>query len=1481
MRTMRTAKTSSRLRRFIVETLERRDVPAAFMPGDLVVYRVGDGAAALSSNGNAVFLDEFLPSGAGQTPQQSIALPTTGLDAFTAGTSTLEGFMNLSPDSQFLAITGFNVPLPNGTSITGSTAARVVGVVDKTGTVTFSNFLTDFATGGAPRSSVTVDGKSFWVAGSNTGSYRYVAMPGDTTSTSLTNSPGTPRILQIAGGQLYGSAQSAAFRVFTIGTGLPTVTGQTSTNLPGADIPLLGDPNAMFFADMSISVPGVDTLYVADSTAGVNGGIKKFSFDGTNWNAKGNIQITLAGNNGRAVTGAVNGTNVDIYGSNGTTLFAFQDTSGYNGTITGTPTALATAKTNTAFRGVSFAPRTATSATVTSLVPNTFSTSGPAVTYTETLSAAIAGLTSSNFAITTTGTATGTVGTPTTSNGGLTWSIPVTGVGGLGTIRLDAVNSIGVTPPLTNLPFNGGVVTVAPPGSTLDVSGTAVIFSAGLGDTNDVSLSVSAGTYTISDTQKVINLTANAIAKGWLGNGTKTVTGPDANTSSLLIALGSGTDTFTLNSVNDPLTVTSNGDAGSIGNFAANISFVGAISVTGFDSVTQNNGVLLTVSDLTLGGNTVGTGAIPIHSQATNVTATGGAGGITLAEDDGANFTLSATGIGSIAVVNTTGTLTIAGASTFGSGPVSLSSGDGVAINAALGDLVSSGTVLVAANTDGAGSQGFSMSSAGSIRTLDSTTAAANITVNNGGGGIGDATINNVQVGSTGSVTIDANAGSIFGTAINVIFAGGGFGFLGAVTLKTSSATSAVGTSAQHLSLKTGNIAADAGSGGIFIDNANTNQIKVDHVVAQGTGEILLKRIAGSGNVDISGLVNTGSGNITLQADDNFALLFTGAIGDSNYSGKIVIDVNLDGGNQQTYLGAAGTTVQTKSTASDAVTINISASTNSTAIGGATLSNITVGNGGGITVNAAKLLGDATDTARAGFIEMVDAAAVLNAGTTGIVTLIARDNYIGKSATPIMVTAGTISAVTNSTASVVNGGQGEADVFVTSTGAANFSGTTSDAAPVALPVRVGDITFTTQAGAITLNGDVKTDTGGINLISAAGIDQTGGKVTTLGTATYTYTGLARFSTAGNSAATLTIPALQDLRVDGGLTLSTPIAIDGTLSGSGTLTGTVNVAATGKVAPGTSPGILGTGSITFVSGSQFIAELNGNTAGTNYDRLAVNGQVDLGGATFVGSVGGPIAPGSTLIIIDNDGTSDKVSGQFAGIGDLTKVTIGATTFTVNYNGGDGNDVTFKADGVAATPAKVIPGGVAINSTLLTPVDKAQRARVVDVAITFDSKVSFVGGDINAAAAFSLNRVSPAPGSVTLAASVNNSGPGTVVTLTFTGGAVDSGSLADGRYALHAIASQFTGAGLDGDSNGTGGDDFIFDEPASPATLDPTKLFRIFGDYTGDGSVAANDFIQFRLALGNSAPPFQLFDFDNDGAVAASDFIQFRLRFGGSI
>jgi hypothetical protein len=65
-----------------------------------------------------------------------------------------------------------------------------------------------------------------------------------------------------------------------------------------------------------------------------------------------------------------------------------------------------------------------------------------------------------------------------------------------------------------------------------------------------------------------------------------------------------------------------------------------------------------------------------------------------------------------------------------------------------------------------------------------------------------------------------------------------------------------------------------------------------------------------------------------------------------------------------------------------------------------------------------------------------------------------------------------------------------------------------------------------------------------------------------------------------------------------------------LGGTGTVGGSVSVSAGGTLAPGDSPGILSTGSVSLASGSTYSVEINGASAG-QFDRLNVAGSVTLG------------------------------------------------------------------------------------------------------------------------------------------------------------------------------------------------------------------------------------------------------------------------------
>ena len=133
-----------------------------------------------------------------------------------------------------------------------------------------------------------------------------------------------------------------------------------------------------------------------------------------------------------------------------------------------------------------------------------------------------------------------------------------------------------------------------------------------------------------------------------------------------------------------------------------------------------------------------------------------------------------------------------------------------------------------------------------------------------------------------------------------------------------------------------------------------------------------------------------------------------------------------------------------------------------------------------------------------------------------------------------------------------------------------------------------------------------------------------------------------------------------------------VASGATLGGTGTVSGTITTQSGGTVAPGNSPGILNSGNVTLVSGSNFNVEVNGSTtAGTDYDQLNVTGTVDVTGATL--SATGSIAssPGQTVVLINND-SNDSITGTFSGRAEGATVTINGVNFTISYVGGTNNN-----------------------------------------------------------------------------------------------------------------------------------------------------------------------------------------------------------------
>jgi hypothetical protein len=341
----------------VAEWIPGAHASSPFTIGNLVVYRVGDGGAALGSAATAVFLDEYTPAGA---LVQSIALPTAVNGANKrltgSGTATSEGALTRSVDGRYLILAGYDAALAT-TGITSSTASlvnRVIARVDATGAVDTTTALTDAISGGNPRGAASTNGTDLWISGTSSGGGIRYATFGSSTSTALNTTPVTNlRQVNVFGGQLYVSSGSGAFRVAAVGAGSPTTAGQIIANLPGYPTSTTS-PYGFFFADLDPTVPGFDTLYVADDNAsGGTGGIQKYSLVSGSWVANGSIAST---GGLRGITGSVSGNTVTLYVAGNSTLSRVTDATGYNATISGSLTTLASALTNTAFRGVAFAP---------------------------------------------------------------------------------------------------------------------------------------------------------------------------------------------------------------------------------------------------------------------------------------------------------------------------------------------------------------------------------------------------------------------------------------------------------------------------------------------------------------------------------------------------------------------------------------------------------------------------------------------------------------------------------------------------------------------------------------------------------------------------------------------------------------------------------------------------------------------------------------------------------------------------------------------------------------------------------------------------------------------------------------------------------------------------------------------------------------------------------------------------------------------
>lgn len=347
---------------------------APFTAGNLVVERVGTGVGALPATATPVFVDEYLRAGGAAV--QSIALPavaaapsgnpnTVPLALTATGTSTSEGYLNLSADGQYLILTGYNAT--TGAAVPGAvgTFQRTIGRIDQAGTINTTTYSTAATVGGNARSATSSNGTSFYGSYS-TGGINYFANLGAITSTQVSTTITNTRVTEIynigSGNNLYFSTGSAPIGIYQL-TGLPTTTGNVATRIIDTTLSgALGGGSSPY--GFSISPDGL-TAYVADDRSIANGGgLQKYTRPNTG--ASFTFAYTLGTGVGSTV--GARGLTVDWTTYNSVTMLGAQ----VFGTTTeatanrivavtdagaGTPAAtIATAAANTVFRGIDFTP---------------------------------------------------------------------------------------------------------------------------------------------------------------------------------------------------------------------------------------------------------------------------------------------------------------------------------------------------------------------------------------------------------------------------------------------------------------------------------------------------------------------------------------------------------------------------------------------------------------------------------------------------------------------------------------------------------------------------------------------------------------------------------------------------------------------------------------------------------------------------------------------------------------------------------------------------------------------------------------------------------------------------------------------------------------------------------------------------------------------------------------------------------------------
>ena len=200
------------------------------------------------------------------------------------------------------------------------------------------------------------------------------------------------------------------------------------------------------------------------------------------------------------------------------------------------------------------------------------------------------------------------------------------------------------------------------------------------------------------------------------------------------------------------------------------------------------------------------------------------------------------------------------------------------------------------------------------------------------------------------------------------------------------------------------------------------------------------------------------------------------------------------------------------------------------------------------------------------------------------------------------------------------------------------------------------------------------------------------------------------------------------------------------------------------------------------------------------------------------------------------------------------------------------VFIGTDGLGGREVDRLQEFAAVVETEVIDDGTLQRSRIQQFQVAFNTEVDLAGDP------FEFVNLSTGEAVVDVPVVTVEAGK-TLVTFTFLlGNSVNAaGLLADGDYQLTIRASQVSSLGLamDGDGDGTVGDDYVF----GAQSVD--RFYRKYGDGNGNGTVDLLDFADFRRTFGAIPADSnwnRAFDYEGDNSVGLLDFAQFRRNFG---